>query len=952
MYSFLSSFAKRLRPQRRSRKSVTPGQPAEILEVRQLLSATSASSVEQQAYDLDQELELSFKGKYWENHAQLGEKWMKSDVQDAWYYITPDGGVYDHPSQTLVLQLTPEYYADPSLLHDAVNPSIEQDMAPAATAWEVDSRLQLSFAGSYWEDYLGAGEKWMKSDAENSWYYILPNGTVMSHSAGNAVARLTPEYHEKPELLHDARNPGEPVRDSAEVAEDLDERLDLQFEGQYWFDHRGLQEKWMKSHAENAWVYILPDGTVVNGKSGDRIATLTSEYHTDPALLHEAHFVNQPPVFEAVQPLDLTEGDVSTQTIGFSDADGDDVAITWTGLPEFAEVLQGDDGQYLLHVTPVAGDAGTHTIAFTATDSHGAETTIEVEVSVSARPNTAPIISYLNDVSAVAGEIIAAEFQITDAESDDVTVRYENLPSFVTVESHHDGWYDISVDADSGDAGVYAVTVTATDDHGAESSSTFEIHVATRTNSRPIIEQISAQRVAAGTTINGIISGYDADGDHLTFTIDGKPVFATFQDTGLGFALMSIAPPRNAAGTWSITVTATDLHGASDSTVIALTVVPINVEPPVTPDPPQSVYISNGGGTGIAAGGRPDAGSNGNSSVGRPAVPGQSNFHIPMTSHETRAADLETALSYVTGGNSNDEKIFRRQQFHRYGSVDRGTEATELRYLREHADGRKDARMMQGRTLVISGSDNGDNIRLTTSANGQQIVVQNHGREVGRVDRNRVSNVLFLGNGGHDTFDATEMTIPIFAFGGSGQDTLKGGSNSDYLFGGTERDIINGNGGHDWIEGNGGWDTLHGGSGKDWLFGGASRDTIYASAPGEDERDWNWIDGGSGNDELHGSSGSDYMLGGSGVDELQGHDGNDILSGGIGDDGGINGGLVGGSGRDLLSGDSGNDSLDGGSGEQSGAADWLFGGSGRDYSNSRSRVDYINGIEDLAKPVN
>ncbi|GAA0453078.1 hypothetical protein Ade02nite_01190 [Paractinoplanes deccanensis] len=100
------------------------------------------------------------------------------------------------------------------------------------------------------------------------------------------------------------------------------------------------------------------------------------------------------------------------------------------------------------------------------------------------------------------------------------------------------------------------------------------------------------------------------------------------------------------------------------------------------------------------------------------------------------------------------------------------------------------------------------------------------------------------------TFDGVDTItnrtrLQLIAFGGHGNDTIRGGSSGD------------------WIYGDGGNDKIYGNGGNDLIFGDAGRDTIY---------------GGSGNDTLHGGSGNDRLVGGPGKDKLRGGPGYDRIA--------------------------------------------------------------------------
>lgn len=98
-----------------------------------------------------------------------------------------------------------------------------------------------------------------------------------------------------------------------------------------------------------------------------------------------------------------------------------------------------------------------------------------------------------------------------------------------------------------------------------------------------------------------------------------------------------------------------------------------------------------------------------------------------------------------------------------------------------------------------------------------------------------LTKLILNGNIGNDLFDLSQGAIPIFAFGGPGNDTILGGAASD---------SISGDDGNDSISGNGGGDTVVGGADDDSISGGDDDDLII----------WN---NGDGSDIVDGDAGAD-----------------------------------------------------------------------------------------------
>ena len=189
-----------------------------------------------------------------------------------------------------------------------------------------------------------------------------------------------------------------------------------------------------------------------------------------------------------------------------------------------------------------------------------------------------------------------------------------------------------------------------------------------------------------------------------------------------------------------------------------------------------------------------------------------------------------------------------------------------------------------------------------------------------------------VGNSGNDSFDGSQATERLVAYGRDGDDALSGGDAADKLYGDAGNDTLSGGGGNDYLYGGAGADELRGGAGNDRLFVDAS-DTVIDGGDGSDRVDVQGTDGVSidlaaasietavgnaGNDSFDGSNATDRVV-------IYGRGGDDALSGGDGNDA-----LYGEAGNDTLSGGSGNDTLVGGEGNDL----FLFGaGDGSDVAN-------------------
>lgn len=165
-------------------------------------------------------------------------------------------------------------------------------------AYQLDRTLQLSLPTSYFENFGGRGEKWLKGKG-TQWYFITPSGALYrwdgkAGANGTLITVLDPAFHEKPELLHEAKA----VRDLAldddllrATAAELDSELGLVSSSTTYEDWGGKSERWIKG--TKGWYFITPDGTLTkwNGRSGangDVVARFDSRFHEDLTLLTSA----------------------------------------------------------------------------------------------------------------------------------------------------------------------------------------------------------------------------------------------------------------------------------------------------------------------------------------------------------------------------------------------------------------------------------------------------------------------------------------------------------------------------------------------------------------------------------------------------------------------------------------------------------------------------------------
>jgi hypothetical protein len=189
----------------------------------------------------------------------------------------------------------------------ATAPPLTYSTQVVTAAYAVAQEFGLDFAGSYYYNFLHAGEEWMHSSlpannplsnaANNGWYLLFSDGTIRQYNGkanGPEVATVDPAFWQMyPDQLVTAP--------FAQTAYNIEQTLDLVSVNSSLQNSLGLNEKWLHSGlpasnplsnvANGGWYLLLPDGELhaydgsYSALSGTLEATLSASYWNNPNLL-------------------------------------------------------------------------------------------------------------------------------------------------------------------------------------------------------------------------------------------------------------------------------------------------------------------------------------------------------------------------------------------------------------------------------------------------------------------------------------------------------------------------------------------------------------------------------------------------------------------------------------------------------------------------------------------
>ncbi len=279
------------------------------------------ASQENYAYTIYQTLGLFNPGNFYPNYLGQQERWIRGG--NTWYYITPNGKLYNG-SGTFLASLDPMYYNEPNRLYNAQPLQVGPNFAgpnPGATVTQPGGGATNGvFTLTPGAKYVG---QWLVELTTSNF-----NGTVSVERFTVNVVDNPPAFSStvnSPQVLSHATgtplqitlNGSDPDGDSLTYTAAagtqgyaLQTLYNLHFGGSYYTNYLGLNEKWLEGFGNaynNPWYFILPNGqffawngaTTSSGAMADPLnnnspmvplATLDQPtlYYANPMLLYQA----------------------------------------------------------------------------------------------------------------------------------------------------------------------------------------------------------------------------------------------------------------------------------------------------------------------------------------------------------------------------------------------------------------------------------------------------------------------------------------------------------------------------------------------------------------------------------------------------------------------------------------------------------------------------------------
>ena len=260
--------------------------------------------------------------------------------------------------------------------------------------------------------------------------------------------------------------------------------------------------------------------------------------------------VNRAPVISGTPAKTVNEGSGYSFTPTSSDPDGDSRTFSITGKPSWAS-FSTSTGR--LSGTPSYSQAETYSnIRITVSDGKLTDSLNSFSITVN-NTNRAPTISGTPSSTVNEGESYSFTPTANDLDNDNLTFSITGKPSWASFSTSTG---KLSGTPSYSQADTYSnIRITVSDGSLTDSLNSFSITV-NNTNRAPTIGGTPSTSVDEGESYSFTPTANDQDNDNLTFSITGKPSWASFS-TSTG--KLSGTPSYSQAGTYSnIRITVSD----------------------------------------------------------------------------------------------------------------------------------------------------------------------------------------------------------------------------------------------------------------------------------------------------------------------------------------------------------------------------------------------------------
>lgn len=253
-----------------------------------------------------------------------------------------------------------------------------------------------------------------------------------------------------------------------------------------------------------------------------------------------------------------------------TDIDGDNLTAILENGPNHGKLALNSNGSFTY--TPDANYNGLDSFTYRANDSKMDSNVTTVNIIVNP-VNDPPVLTPIDDKVMDESTTLNVAVSSSDVDDNSLTLSASGLPSFASFKDNGNSTGSISFTPGFGDAGIYQITITATD--GSLSNSDMFNLTVNSINRLPVAnDQIVTTNKNTQVKIN--LKASDPDEDSLIFSIVTPPINGTLSGT---LPNLTYTPNLNYNGLDSFTFKANDSKADSNIATVSITVNAVNNAP-------------------------------------------------------------------------------------------------------------------------------------------------------------------------------------------------------------------------------------------------------------------------------------------------------------------------------------------------------------------------------------
>ncbi len=282
---------------------------------------------------------------------------------------------------------------------------------------------------------------------------------------------------------------------------------------------------------------------------------------------------NHPPAIEPMSDQNIDEMKLLTFQVNGTDPDGDDLTYSADNLPDGGNF---DAPNRAFSWTPNHDQAGSYTVTFIATDTGGLSDAIDIPITVN-NVNRPPALSHVSDRHIAETKHLTFQVSAFDPDGNDLTYSANTLP---TNADFNAATQTFSWTPADGFAGTYQVGFSVSDGSLSDAISVRIFVTHYNANNSPFIEPVESQEIDENQQLTFQVAGSDPNGEVLVYSINDLPTGAIFESTAdPNLFNFMWTPGYDQAGTYTVSFTATDPGGLSDTMGVDILVNNVNRPP-------------------------------------------------------------------------------------------------------------------------------------------------------------------------------------------------------------------------------------------------------------------------------------------------------------------------------------------------------------------------------------